>query len=590
MANRNGPSITYGDFEFDPIRGFPVPQISLSTNANRTQAGTPFNYQTDVTLNGLIYGFTGYNNDCENPSTLDQNTGFGFLVDAAKELQGAFVQDNQKLVIDCVFAGGGTPTPLLVAGGDDSGQILRVNNISFNESQDLWAITIPYTINLSVFSRSGITGSGSGYPGSDGPVGTGFLVSSVGDSLSITPDSDKSYYAYDTTAPDPRIPFEVNDRFGQTILQGNLSNALNPYVNAEGFPTYTVTRTVTAQGLSAGTGIDGAVRNAQEWCEWQVENQPIESLTSDLNLYNFLRTINADAPAGSYTISDTYKAVKSTGVGTCDKWLETFEVSQDTRNDGTKTVTINGTIEGLEVTAGLIDCDTSTPVNPIVDDPAYDGTSGVLYPTHSGTEMAPQNTKYANALSGWYVTSGQMYLRCLTVFPDLQFQSNSVFDQSSPFWLNPSPINQREGFNPARGTVSFNATYDNRPLSLVPEAMGERLDINDNFSTRSTANIFVLGRRLGPVRQDLGTSTIPTRRVSYSARFPRPITTEGYSFPPSVITNIYNALGQFDPANFAADIGFTYNSVLKNDTFQYNPLDASVSVNLEWEYTKCAVG
>ena len=26
------------------------------------------------------------------------------------------------------------------------------------------------------------------------------------------------------------------------------------------------------------------------------------SLTSDLNLYNFLRTINADAPAGSYSI------------------------------------------------------------------------------------------------------------------------------------------------------------------------------------------------------------------------------------------------------------------------------------------------
>ena len=79
MANRNGPAITYGDFEFDPIRGFPVPQISLNTTANRSSAGLPFNYQTDVTLNGLIYGFTGYNNDCESPSQLDQNTGFGFL-------------------------------------------------------------------------------------------------------------------------------------------------------------------------------------------------------------------------------------------------------------------------------------------------------------------------------------------------------------------------------------------------------------------------------------------------------------------------------------------------------------------------------
>ena len=41
--------------------------------------------------------------------------------------------------------------------------------------------------------------------------------------------------------------------------------------------------------------------------------------------------------------------------------------------------------------------------------------------------------------------------KCLTVFQQQRF------DQSSPFWLNPSPTNQREGFNPARGTVTFSA-------------------------------------------------------------------------------------------------------------------------------------
>ena len=35
------------------------------------------------------------------------------------------------IVIDCVFDGGVVPTPLLVAEGP--GQILRVNNISFNK-------------------------------------------------------------------------------------------------------------------------------------------------------------------------------------------------------------------------------------------------------------------------------------------------------------------------------------------------------------------------------------------------------------------------------------------------------------------------
>ena len=592
MANRNGPSITYGDFEFDPIRGFPVPQVSISTNANRTTAGQPFNYQTDVTLNGLVYGFTGYNNDCQSPSELDQDTGFGFLIDAAKELQGAFVKDNQELVIDCVFNGGNQPTPLLSAGGPDSQQILRVNNIQFNESQDYWAVTIPYTINLSVFSRSGITGSGSGYPGL--PSSSGFLVSSVGDSLSITPDNDKSYYVTDDTYPEG-TDYQVKNQDGVNVIDATANNALVPYENGSGFPTYTVSRTLSAQGLSTGTEIGDAVGNAKEWCLFQIQNQPIEELVSDLNLFNFVRSISVDAPAGSYSVTDTYKAVKTDANGSpCQKYLETFEVTQDTRNDGVKTVSINGTIEGLEVTLPLLDCDQSNPINPIVDpdsDPAFTGvnTSGVLFPTHSGTDQGPKNTKYNNALSGWLVVQPQLYNRCLTVNPDLGLSANTAFNvnTNSPYWLNPSPTSQREGMSPARGTITYNATFDNRPLGLVPEAMGERLDVNDNYAVRQTANIFVLGRRLGPVKQDLGTTTQPSRSVSYSARFPRPNTMEGYSFPDTVINNIYTALSQFDPARFNAINGETYTSVLKRDQFQYNPLDASVSVNLEWEYNKC---
>ena len=85
----------------------------------------------------------------------------------------------------------------------------------------------------------------------------------------------------------------------------------------------------------------------------------------------------------------------------------------------------------------------------------------------------------------------------------------------------------------------------------------------------------------------MGTTTQPTRSVSYSARFPDLILWKGTPFPDAVITNIYSALYQFDPARFNAINGETYTSVLKRDQFQYNPLDASVSVNLEWEYNKC---
>lgn len=585
-TTRNGPSITYGDFEFDPIRGFPVPQISLSTTANRSAAGLPFNYQTDVTLNGIIYGFTGYNNDCTSPSELDQDTGFGFLMDQAKELQGAFVKDNQELSVSCVFDNG--EQILLSGGGPD--QILQVTNIQFQESPDYWAVTIPYSITMQIISRSGINGSGSGYPG--GPNASGFLVSSITDNLTITPDNDKNYYIYDDQYPSPNRQ-SVQNNFGQTIVDGNFNNDARPYENASGFPTYTVTRNLSANGLSQGTGIDESIKNAKEWCLWQATNQPIESLTSDLNLYNFIRSISTDATAGSYSISDTYKAIKANAEGLpCQKYLETFEISQDTRNDGTKSVSIQGSIEGLEVTLPLADCDTAIPVNPIVDpsDPAFSGSnSGVLYPTHSGTEQGSKNTKYNNALSGWAIVKPTLYDRCMTIDPSIDPSPNTNFGSSSEYWLNPRPTSQREGFSPAKGTISYNATFDNRPLSLVPEANAERLDVSDNYAVRSTANIFVIGRRLGPIKQDLGTYTQPSRRVTYSARFPKPINMEGYSFPQTVISNIYTALRQFDPVNFNSINGETFVSTLKTDSFQYNPLDASVSVTVEWEYNKCGI-
>jgi hypothetical protein len=79
--NRNGPNIQYGNFWFDPISGFPVPQVSISQNVNRSSAGVVIGYESSVTLEGIIYGFTGYNNDCQSPSQLDQDTGFAFLME-----------------------------------------------------------------------------------------------------------------------------------------------------------------------------------------------------------------------------------------------------------------------------------------------------------------------------------------------------------------------------------------------------------------------------------------------------------------------------------------------------------------------------
>ena len=69
--------------------------------------------------------------------------------------------------------------------------------------------------------------------------------------------------------------YTVKNQDGIPIISSKASNSLVPYGNATAFPTYTVSRTLTAQGLSAGTGIGDAVGNAKEWCLFQIKNQSL---------------------------------------------------------------------------------------------------------------------------------------------------------------------------------------------------------------------------------------------------------------------------------------------------------------------------
>jgi hypothetical protein len=555
--NRNGPNIQYGNFWFDPISGFPVPQVSISQNVNRSSAGVVIGYESSVTLEGIIYGFTGYNNDCQSPSQLDQDTGFAFLMEQVETLSKVFSSDFKALEITCSTDEGDQ----VLLSADGTGNVTKVNSINFNQSQDLWAITVPYSIEIGVITSSGIAGGGEGYPsGGNRP----YFISNYTDNIQINVDTSKSYYLADGNNP-IKQPFP-NPFDSSTSFDGG--SRMVPFESSTGYPVYTVTRTIGAVGI-ATSGLN-QVENAKDWVANQLLVYPIGTLTQDLDLYNRERNISSDEAGGSYQVTETYLATRA---GTQNGYLETFEVSQDISTNGNRTVTIAGQIQGLEC-------------GNIGIEPPVGTYTGVVFPTHTGT--SPDCTKYDNALSGYLIEQSNFFQRCINTMPYYQPVEDTSKFFTSPNFLNPNPTNKRDGFNPANGTVSYTWSYDNRPGSLIDGAQGERLDINDNYAVRSVANVYVIGRRLGPVTQDLGTYTKPTRRVTYSARFPRPSGFEGYNFDVLVTNDIVNLVALYDPArvNPTPTSGPVVSNI-RSDNYSFNPIDASVSYTVEWEYTKC---
>ena len=568
ITSRNGPNIRYGSFLFDPISGYPTPQVSISQSVNRSSAGVPFSYASTVTLEGIIYAFTGYNNDCSPPNSLDQDGGFSMLMKDASGLSSAFRKDFQELTISC--NGDGEDEIILISGDGTGNQITKVNSINFNTSQDYWAVTVPYTIEISVISASGFMGSGSGYPS-----GGGFYISSFTDNLSINVDTSKSYYITSDDNP-VQTPFKNpyvtdNNSNGDGNLPGG--TRMTPFSAASGYPTYTVSRTVGAAGIQT-SGLN-SVKNAQDWVINQLSVFPITGMTSGLDLYNRETNITADAAAGTYQVVENYVGVPIGNSG----FLETFEVSQDISSNGTRSLSINGNIQGLENNSGEMSGITG-------------GYTGTIIPTHTGVDAA--QTKYRNALSGYLVVQDEFFSRVVNTMPYYSPAPDMTQFFSSENWVNPVPVTKREGFNPAQGSISYNWSYDNRPLALISGAQGERLDVNDNYSTRSVANVYVIGRRLGPVTQDLGTYTKPKRRVTYSARFPKPSGFQGYSITDAVYNSVIGTVSQYDPALLNPGRDADNNPVgpiisnITNDSYSFNPIDASVSYTVEWEYTRCA--
>jgi len=547
----------------------PCPLVSIDTSTTQDVDDNILLATTTITLEGIIIG-TGINHITQGWSGV-----YNYFSDPKKQ--------NSLFEIECGSKNGDRFTqggPILAYSGT------RLVSANAAKSNDNWALTLPYTIVLeSVVSPSGD------------------FIESYEDNWTFEQLEDVSYYSvgrrgvsmYDYKGGVPNDELGNNNSPGRNyppssqqlslkakdvFFDNSLRYRITHRVSAVGKPSTHVNPNNPGSGGSANTNNVKftAYENAAIWVMKRVSGSTtLDSASSStrtkptgvvlshktpvaltamnslgLFLYNHVRSIESSPGAGSYTITDTWLAM---GTGVTYTEDLNWDVSVD--NKWVQTVTLNGTINGLETASfqakdpyamfSGIPKNTSLPggVSRTLFEPAATGLikGGAGLSNASVLIENKPNTmhKYTNAL-GAYISGIKPYLYQRANYalsavqnphPDVKSQASTRYPQfDNPVQnqglfgpryrpLNITPITFTESFNPNAGSITYNVSYDNRPSCLLSGALDASLTIVDTNQVDQIAEAFVLGRPLGPVIEKVG-NTRQERKITIEALYPQP--------------------------------------------------------------------
>lgn len=504
-----GVKLKYGGQTFGVATNFvtnitsPTPLMTVETSANADMDKNILSFISSITLDGVIIG-TGINQCMSSYSGL-----INYFSDPNKQGKTFEVLCDDKLLVAY------------------SGTLFK--SLNLDKSDNNWAVTIPYTVSLeSAYPASGVSG----------------LIASFEDSWTIEPLEEVYYFEHKRSSPlfninsnsnldKPPSPTDLTEASPDVKVQNLLQYRITHKVSAVGqaIDTTNTDNPISGGGANTNNGKSAAYIEAAKWVSNRAGiaygsniSNPTgirvfnDTSTSGLRLYNHIRSIESNVSAGSYGITDTWLAL-ATGITFVEDF--SWEISTDDRL--IKTVTLNGTIKGLEDT-------TINNASGYVIFPSGAMTGNIS--KNFGNNFAAQtstNNRFSYAISGYQ--SGVkpfLYERASLALSSVDRPINGTVTQPIPWigppkWsrLNVTPISYTETLSPVAGTVTYSVTYSNRPGVLVSGALSNSLTITDTNPSDQIAEIFVLGRPLGPVLEKVGT-TKSERRVSLEVVFTAP--------------------------------------------------------------------
>jgi hypothetical protein len=579
--------IRYGGQVFNTTTDFlrtktPCPLVNIDSNAERDVNGNVLVFKNTITLDGFVIG-----------SNIQHSlSGYSGVV--------SFFSDPNKQAKTFEILCGNSVLLAL------SGTQFLSSSATKNENN--WAVTLPYTISLESVS------SPSGDP----------LIESYEDNWTIEPLEEVSYFSSSVASPQYSLGPSASTTQPPSLTD---LSVITPNQSINNFLQYRITHRLSATGKTIdrtntnnpnpGQGITTnnlkslAYMEAAKWVMTKANQSYLtnpgvnttsasgitisnSSQPTGLKLYNHMRTIESSPSAGTYGITDTWLAL-GTGINYTEEF--TWEISTD--ETFLKTVSLQGTIKGLENASSGYTVFPSGSMTGLIT-----GNFTDKFPTQTQA-----NNKYTNALSAY--NSGvkpALYQRACMALASVssgvasQSPTNRVWTGPRPSVLNIVPTNFTETLNPAAGTVTYSIAYNNKPGQWLSGVLTSSLSVVDNNSSDQVAEIFVLGRALGPILEKVG-KTKSERRVNLEVTYPIPTGfRESHPNSPFCVINkdraeyqqLKSLIDAFKPVGATAfatlvptspyPVAFQGQVFTTSDSSTWNPFEGRFSWDITWVY------
>ena len=528
MSKHAGPSDGNLNWSEKTLKLIPSPLISTTKTYNRTGDGEIIGFTYQITLTGTIVAhrgspdqdgtFHGEDSWAAKHGGADKDSNETIPIEGVKNRLLAI--EKKQTAIRNLFSHRNEGFVLEVFNDSDGGWTThgaRVTSIEFPEGT--YTDVSPYTIQMEADYLQIKTMMDHG-DGDDGSTGLNrineWLIQSAEESwnLDVNPDNTITYHKpvsgshhysiddvsvqktyrlsqtlscqgkrkYSDADHDPDYPSEQRG-IGNLIVGGEA------WQQASGYVISSLALDHNADNLAVGTDNDHEKTKSSHRSDLY---RPLYSmpgfrqsggvtLPEYMRAFNHSRSQTIDKRNGSFQITQEW-IVASGGGEYPEKYpvTETVEARINENDNGDTTVSINGTLTGL--TGGV--------------------TPGVS--SHPSGIYAPNN-RIKNAAKRFKNIEAELYIR-----------ARMLTDGEK---IKRSPTNKSISYNPGAGTVTYSYDFeggaaDTCDILTIPGAKSEDINITDTYPGQVFSSTPVLGRKLGPVFQDVGTQTEWRRSLS----------------------------------------------------------------------------
>lgn len=335
-----------------------------------------------------------------------------------------------------------------------------VDDISF-DSDGRWANPGSYTVNMrtSNFINSANEVFESGY---NEITQSGYMISSLSENFDIQEDGRKTLTWDKTQAGNKKYTLDYVDKVytvnrsitavGSPVYDddGGYLDDISPWQQASGF---------VHEYLNIGSGVLNSFHS--------IKTSGVNlAIGGDYNLADFIYQESIDKEAGTYSLTETF--VLYSGISPV---IETVTVNHDIGENGSNTINVQGTIQGLNTVNG------------------FDASGNA----------------YNNALAYW------------TGVVDTGVPSTAYHYARGALtgiqWLHPNPLSRSIANDFAAGTISYTYNFDDRPPNIVPGSISESIQVSDTYPGEIFSVTPVIGRSQ-PILQYLNSRSEYKRSLS----------------------------------------------------------------------------